>query len=305
MLRSSLPIFLKRQTAITAIHITSIMPARISRSTKKEAIVEEDGEKRINADRFEFNPKKVLKQEPDDDDSPNKIVRTEPSSKIKSESSEVEDSPVKSVNVKKRKATTIKKEKPPKRAKFDYSLDFSKIDFKEHPKLYRIGKGEQGVLSMQPYKGEILPFWRFKTPEIAQESAEKIYQMFLDYKKDKDFPGADMARKFLMMGWTRSRRYANHPSGRKYSDEDLEDAQEKIDSGKIDPEKILSEETGIYKDPRNRRHALITKTKKILPKVEDPVKAQSAVIFKKYYEMARDDEEYIEMTKKHILDNEQ
>ena len=26
----------------------------------------------------------------------------------------------------------------------------------------------------------------------------------------------DMARKFLEMGFTRSRRYANHPSGKKY-----------------------------------------------------------------------------------------
>jgi hypothetical protein len=27
----------------------------------------------------------------------------------------------------------------------------------------------------------------------------------------------DMARKYLQMGFTRSRRYANHPSGRKYA----------------------------------------------------------------------------------------
>lgn len=27
----------------------------------------------------------------------------------------------------------------------------------------------------------------------------------------------DMARKFLQMGWTRARRYANHRSGRKYA----------------------------------------------------------------------------------------
>jgi hypothetical protein len=29
---------------------------------------------------------------------------------------------------------------------FDHSLDFEHIDFREHPELYRIGKGEQGVL---------------------------------------------------------------------------------------------------------------------------------------------------------------
>lgn len=33
----------------------------------------------------------------------------------------------------------------------------------------------------------------------------------------KDFIGADMARKYLQMGFTRSRRYANYKGGRKYS----------------------------------------------------------------------------------------
>jgi len=40
---------------------------------------------------------------------------------------------------------------------FDYSLDFKNIDFREHPELYRVGKGEQGVLLVEPYKSEILP----------------------------------------------------------------------------------------------------------------------------------------------------
>jgi len=102
---------------------------------------------------------------------------------------------------------------------FDYSLDFEHTDFRAHPELYRVGKGEQGVLSVQPYKGEILPHWRFKTPELAAESSDKIYEMFLDYKRQGDFVGMDMARKFLQMGWTRARRYANHKSGRKYSSE--------------------------------------------------------------------------------------
>ena len=31
-----------------------------------------------------------------------------------------------------------------------------------------------------------------------------------------DFVGADMARKYLQMGFTRARRYANHPGGKKY-----------------------------------------------------------------------------------------
>ncbi len=36
-------------------------------------------------------------------------------------------------------------------------------------KSYRVGKGEQGVLICQPYKNEILPYWKFKTPEIAKK----------------------------------------------------------------------------------------------------------------------------------------
>ena len=55
-----------------------------------------------------------------------------------------------------------------------------------------------------------MPFWRFKTPEIARESSSKIYSLFLEYLDREDFVGADMARKFLQMGYTRSRRYANH-----------------------------------------------------------------------------------------------
>ncbi|MBT2684144.1 DUF4385 domain-containing protein [Bacillus sp. ISL-37] len=102
---------------------------------------------------------------------------------------------------------------------FNYDLDFDNIDFREQPELYRVGRGEQGVLLGEPYKSEILPHWRFKTPEIATESSEQIYKMFLDYKEKNDFVGMDMARKFLQMGYTRARRYTNYKGGRKY-DED-------------------------------------------------------------------------------------
>lgn len=99
---------------------------------------------------------------------------------------------------------------------FDYDLDFAAIDFRREPQRYRIGKGEQGVLLVEPYKGEILPHWRFKTPEVARQSAKLIYKLFLDYRDADDFVGMDMARKYLQMGVTRSRRYANHRTGRKY-----------------------------------------------------------------------------------------
>ncbi|WP_394836361.1 DUF4385 domain-containing protein [Pendulispora rubella] len=103
-----------------------------------------------------------------------------------------------------------------RRPRFDYSLDFANIDFRQRRDLYRVGKGEQGVLLVQPYKDEILPYWCFKDVAAATKSSTKIYRMFLAYLRADDFPGADMARKFLQMGWTRARRYANHEGGRKY-----------------------------------------------------------------------------------------
>ncbi|HVF10020.1 MAG TPA: DUF4385 domain-containing protein [Abditibacteriaceae bacterium] len=143
--------------------------------------------------------------------------------------------------------------------KFDYSLDFDTIDFRKQPALYRIGKGEQGVLSVEPYKSEMLPHWKFKTPEIARQSADKIYAMFLDYKATEDFVGMDMARKFLQMGYTRSRRYANHRSGRKYD--------------------------------KNTHEAL--------PREEDPIKAESARIFYDKWRLAREDEKYLQLKARH------
>ena len=102
---------------------------------------------------------------------------------------------------------------------FDYGLDYKTIDFtvKENRKLYRIGRGEQGVLLVRPYTNDICAHWRFVNENIARKSADKIYSMFCDYKEQQDFIGMDMARKFLEMGFTRSRRYANHPSGKKYA----------------------------------------------------------------------------------------
>ena len=77
------------------------------------------------------------------------------------------------------------------------------IDYQLHPDLYRIGKGEQGVLICEPYKSAIGQHWRFKTVAIAKESSSKIFNLFLDYLEAGDFVGADMARKYLQMGFTR------------------------------------------------------------------------------------------------------
>lgn len=145
-------------------------------------------------------------------------------------------------------------------AKFDYSLDYKNLDLRKNPELYRVGKGEQGVLMVEPYRTEIVGHWRFKTPEIARESSQKIYEMFLDYKKQADFVGMDMARKFLQMGITRARRYANHPSGRKY----------KKGTREIIPVETIDEE-----------------------------KAESARIFSEKYYLAKNDEIYQKLMKEH------
>lgn len=111
---------------------------------------------------------------------------------------------------------------------FDYNLDFDNINFREHPELCRVGRGEHGVLLVEPYKRDILQYWRFKTPEIAKKSSDKIYQMYL-------------ARKFLQMSYTRARRYANYKDGKKYNDngkvKEREIDQEKAESAAIFEEK--------------------------------------------------------------------
>lgn len=56
----------------------------------------------------------------------------------------------------------------PRSAPFDDTLDFTATDFRKQPELYRVGKGEQGVLLVEPYKSKLLPHWRFKT--VADKS---------------------------------------------------------------------------------------------------------------------------------------
>jgi hypothetical protein len=57
------------------------------------------------------------------------------------------------------------------------------IDYRLHPELYRVGKGEQGVLICEPYKSELIKHWRFRTPDIAEESSKLIFRLFEKYLK--------------------------------------------------------------------------------------------------------------------------
>ncbi|MDP9766557.1 DUF4385 domain-containing protein [Deinococcus enclensis] len=156
--------------------------------------------------------------------------------------------------------------------KFDYSLHYAELDLRARPDLYRVGVGEQGVLLVQPYKSELLPHWRFATPDVARQSSETLYQMFLDYLAADDFVGADMARKFLQMGFTRARRYANHKGGKKYA-------------GPVPADK--KGQSGAHGRPE-------------LPRTpEDPVKAESARIFKAKWDQAEANEQYAALKKAH------
>ena len=144
---------------------------------------------------------------------------------------------------------------------FDYKLDYKQLDFtdKKVRKLYRIGRGEQGVLLVRPYTDDICKFWKFKTPKIAVKSAVQIYSMYADYRALNDFVGMDMCRKFLEMGFTRARRYANHRDGKKYDK-----------NGKVKPQE---------------------------PDALTCDKAKSATIFKEFRDRVTRDSKYIRMRK--------
>tara|TARA_A100001388_G_C28751658_1_gene492537 strand:+ start:192 stop:650 length:459 start_codon:yes stop_codon:yes gene_type:complete len=148
---------------------------------------------------------------------------------------------------------------------FDYSIDYKNTLFETNDKRYRIGRGEQGVLLVRPYTDDICKHWRFKTPGEAISSATKILHLYHIYKTKSDFVGMDMCRKFLEMGFTRARRYANHKDGKKYNDD-----------GSIKPQE---------------------------PDALTSTKAKSARIFKEFRDKVAKDPVYVEM-RKHWRDNE-
>ena len=135
------------------------------------------------------------------------------------------------------------------------------VDYRKNPHLYKIGRGQQGVLICEPYKSELYPLWRFKTPDKAQLSCNQIYLKFLEYIDEGDFVGADMAKKYLHMGFTRSRRYWNHSSGKKWTN----DGEWKV----------------LPYDRTEKRFY------------------DSSLIFQKYRKMARENKDYLQMKKQH------
>lgn len=160
---------------------------------------------------------------------------------------------------------------------FPYHLDFKTTNFRTEPALYKIGVGEQGVLLVEPYKSEILQFWKFKNEELATISSHKIFELFEHYLLNNDFIGADMARKFLQMGFTRARRYANHKGGKKYQKGDIDHTE-----GLPYPYSQGSTDKGNAQLPQ-QIDALINE------------KARAAEIFKQFWFKAKDNPKYLEM----------
>lgn len=148
----------------------------------------------------------------------------------------------------------------------------NEVDHRAHPEAYRVGRGEQGVFGVEPYKSELLPLWRFATPDDARTSSAAILQAFRDYLAAGDVVGADMARKYLQMGYTRARRYARHRGGKKYDGPVPEDKKG---------------QSGAHGRPE------------LPPDEEDPVKAESARIFKQAWDAAAASEKYQRLKAEH------
>lgn len=133
------------------------------------------------------------------------------------------------------------------------------VNFREHPEEYEIGRGEEGVFKVEPYKSELLPHWSYSDEAAAEESARAIFERYESYREADDFVGMDVARKYLQMGYTRSMRYAKYPGGQKY----------------VDGEERESEEWA------------------------DEEKRAGALVFEEYLERVRDDEAYQERKEEH------
>jgi hypothetical protein len=116
------------------------------------------------------------------------------------------------------------------------------VDFRDRPEQYEVGRGEEGAFKVQPYKDELLPLWDVKTLAGAEEAAAAIFERFREYRAADEFPGMDMARKYLQMGWTRSLRYAKYPGGRKRADDGTErEPQQWYDEEKYEISQVYRE----------------------------------------------------------------
>jgi len=81
---------------------------------------------------------------------------------------------------------------------------------------YKYTPTERDIFAPSVYKDRLLPLWRFRTPALAKTSTAALWDVYLQYEGEDDFVGMDNARKYLQMGMTRAKRYANNKGGKKY-----------------------------------------------------------------------------------------
>ncbi|GAB7356665.1 hypothetical protein MBLNU459_g7381t1 [Dothideomycetes sp. NU459] len=98
--------------------------------------------------------------------------------------------------------------------------------------VVRISKPSKGSMVVGRQVGSLIP---------ARRSSQLLWDQFQQFAEHKDFVGMDMTRKFIQMGMTRAKRYANHKGGRKYDDdkkvlpqsENHEDKNDKEEASRI------------------------------------------------------------------------
>lgn len=143
---------------------------------------------------------------------------------------------------------------------FDYEQDFTSINFRNHPERYQVGRGEQGVLLVEPNRVKSCPGGAIKTfhPQPNQLKKSTSCLRFI-------------AGMMILLEWiwpenlyrwgiyTRARRYANYKGGKKYA------------------------EDGSTRERGN-----------------DPMKAGAAAVFKKWWDKIRMDEDYLQRKREHI-----
>lgn len=56
------------------------------------------------------------------------------------------------------------------------------IDYRAHPELYKILRGEMNVFKTQPYSNELKVLWRFKDEATARKSAGELWERFEGFR---------------------------------------------------------------------------------------------------------------------------
>ncbi|SCZ96153.1 BZ3500_MvSof-1268-A1-R1_Chr8-1g10039 [Microbotryum saponariae] len=84
---------------------------------------------------------------------------------------------------------------------FPFHLPYKRLNLRERPDLYRIGKGEQG---------------KFKDPQVAEKFSLDLLNKFEAYRDQNDFVGCDMARNATVKHKVDANPSASITGGKKY-----------------------------------------------------------------------------------------